>query len=237
MQSQNEYHKKIAILQSNYIPWKGYFDIINSVDEFIIYDQMQYTRRDWRNRNIIKTPNGTIWLTIPVENKGKYFQKIRDTKVVSPDWASKHWNTIKMSYSKAPYFKEYKSLFQDLYAQASNLEYLSDINYLFIKNICDILGIKTKLSYDTDYGLVEGKTERLVGLVLSAGGDYYLSGPAAKDYIVDEVFQNAKVTLEYMDYSNYPEYEQLYGEYNSNVSILDLIFMAGPDASKYMKSF
>lgn len=237
MQFQDDHYNKIAILQSNYIPWKGYFDIINSVDEFIIYDQMQYTRRDWRNRNIIKTPNGPLWLSIPVENKGKFFQKIRDTKVASPDWATKHWNTIKMSYSKAPFFNEYKNAFCELYEQASKLEYLSDINYLFIKTICDMLNIKTKLSYDTDYGLVDGKTERLVGLVLAAGGDYYLSGPAAKDYIVDELFDNANIKLEYMDYSDYPQYCQLYGEYNSNVSILDLLFMTGPDAPKYMKSF
>ena len=229
--------KKIAILQSNYIPWKGYFDIINSVDEFIIYDQMQYTRRDWRNRNIIKTPNGPLWLTIPVESKGKFLQKICDTKVVSGDWAAKHWSTITMCYSKAPYFNDYKTIFADLYNRAATLTTISEINYLFLSEICKILEIKTVLSYDIDYGLTDGKTERLVNLVKAAGGNYYLSGPAAKDYIVDKVFEESNITLDYMDYSGYPEYPQLYGEFNGNVSILDLLFMTGSNAHKYMKSF
>ena len=157
--------------------------------------------------------------------------------MVSREWASNHWKTIKMSYSKAPFFSEYKDLFENLYSQASELEYLSDINYLFISNICNVLGISTKLSYDTDYGLCEGKTERLAGLVLSAGGDYYLSGPAAKDYIVDDVFKRSNIELHYMDYEGYPSYPQLHGEYNGYVSILDLIFMEGPDSPSYMMSF
>ena len=107
--------KKVAILQSNYIPWKGYFDIINMVDEFILYDDMQYTRRDWRNRNQIKTVDGVKWLTIPVESKGKFFQKINETKVSSSKWAQEHWKAICLNYAKAPYFKTYEPLFADIY--------------------------------------------------------------------------------------------------------------------------
>jgi len=105
--------KKVAILQSNYIPWKGYFDMIGLVDEFILYDDMQYTRRDWRNRNKIKTPNGLAWLTIPVEVKGKYFQKINETIISEPQWAKDHWATIKQFYSKARFFKDYKDIFEN----------------------------------------------------------------------------------------------------------------------------
>ena len=96
--------KKIAISQSNYIPWKGYFDLINSVDEFILYDDMQYTKRDWRNRNKIKTPQGLQWLTIPVHTKAKYYQKISEVMISDKDWATEHWQKIKQNYFKAKFF-------------------------------------------------------------------------------------------------------------------------------------
>ena len=228
--------KKVAILQSNYIPWKGYFDIIGLVDEFILYDDMQYTRRDWRNRNQIKTAGGVKWLTIPVDSKGKFFQKINETKISDPQWAADHWKTIRFSYAKAPYFKQYAPAFESLYEQAGQMEYLSHVNHLFLTEICAMLGISTKITWSSDYPLADGKTERLAELVRSAGGDYYLSGPAAKDYIVDEVFEQAGIQLAYMDYAGYGEYPQLHGEFTHNVSILDLLFMTGPDAARYMKS-
>ncbi len=228
--------KKIAILQSNYIPWKGYFDLVNMVNEFILYDDMQYTRRDWRNRNYIKTPDGLMWLTIPVEVKGKYFQKIKDTKVSDLTWLRKHWSAIVNNYSKAENFSKYKDLFENLYL-GSNEEYLSQINFRFITEICKILGIKTKISWSMDYELLEGKTERLVGLCKSAQATHYISGPSAKDYIVEDIFRKEGIELSYMDYSGYPEYRQLYGPFEHGVSIIDLILNEGLNATKYMKSF
>ena len=228
--------KKVAILQSNYIPWKGYFDIIRMVDEFILYDDMQYTRRDWRNRNQIKTANGIQWLTIPVDTKGKFHQKINETKIADPKWAQEHWKALRFAYARAPYFKDCEDWLADLYYRAGGMEYLSDVNRLFLTEICRRLGVGTQITSSSDYTLVDGKTERLAALVADAGGDYYLSGPAAKDYIVDEVFRDAGITLEYMDYSGYPEYPQLHGAFTHNVSILDLILMTGPDAIRYMKT-
>lgn len=229
--------KKIAILQSNYIPWKGYFDIIAAVDEFIFYDEMQYTKNDWRNRNKIKSPNGLHWLSIPVATKGHISNDVRimDAKIVDKGWANSHWNTIKQFYKKAPYFKDYAELFERLYAECAGEELLCKVNYRFIFAICEILGIKTKLSFSQDYGLIEGKTERLVDLVQKAGGTEYLSGPSAKDYIVPELFENAGIKLTWMDYTGYPEYPQLYPPFEHGVSVLDLIFNCGPDARKYMK--
>ena len=133
--------KKVAILQSNYIPWKGYFDIINMVDEFILFDDMQYTKRDWRNRNIIKTAAGLKWLTIPVDSKGKYTQRICDTKTSDPSWTEKHWNTLVHNYSKAAYFENYETQLKELYTRCADEPFLSKINYGFIKFICDILNI------------------------------------------------------------------------------------------------
>ncbi|HVZ95255.1 MAG TPA: WbqC family protein, partial [Chitinophagaceae bacterium] len=130
--------KKLLITQSNYIPWKGYFDAINSVDEFVIYDDMQYTKRDWRNRNKIKTANGLQWLTIPVEVKGKYLQKIKDTKISSSKWNKEHWNAVKINYATASFFKQYKDFFEALYLNC-NKAYLSEINFLFLTAICNLL--------------------------------------------------------------------------------------------------
>lgn len=229
--------KKVAILQSNYIPWKGYFDIIASVDEFIFYDEMQYTKNDWRNRNKIKTPNGLHWLSIPVATKGHISQDVRivDAKIVDNKWANSHWNTIKQFYKKAPYFNDYANIFEKLYKECEQEEYLCKVNYKFIYAINEILGIKTKISFSQDYGLIEGKTERLVDLVQKAGGTEYLSGPAAKDYIDENLFKEANIELEWMDYSGYPEYPQLNPPFEHGVTILDLIFNCGPEARKYMK--
>jgi hypothetical protein len=227
--------KKVAILQSNYIPWKGYFDLINSVDEFIIYDEMQYTKNDWRNRNKIKKPNGLHWLTIPVRQH-TLSQRIDETTIVDDKWATSHLSTIKQFYSKAASFRESISVFETLY-HTCNYTRLSDINFHFIKGICDYLGIKTKISWSHEYGLIEGKTERLVDLVLKAGGTEYLSGPAAKDYIKDHLFKDADIKLSWMDYSNYPVYEQLHGAFEHGVSIVDVILNMGINSKNFMKSF
>lgn len=228
--------KKVAIVQSNYIPWKGYFDLINSVDEFILYDDMQYTRRDWRNRNRIKTPQGLLWLTIPVQVKGKFFQSIKETCVSDLNWAKAHWKSISFNYGRAPYFKLYQDAFESLYLNMTETS-LSQINYAFIRLICDLLSIKTPISWSMDYALVEGKTERLVSLCQQAGASVYLSGPKAQNYLDEALFEQAQIKLLYMDYSGYPEYPQLYPPFEHGVSILDLLFNTGHDAPRYMKSF
>jgi hypothetical protein len=229
-------NKKVAILQSNYIPWKGYFDLINSVDEFVIYDDMQYTRRDWRNRNKIKTPNGLQWLTIPVEVKGKYYQKINETIVSDKEWAKKHWETIKNNYSKAKCFKEFKDVFEEFYLKCDE-EYLSKINYSLIKIICEIIGINTKLRWSSEFNLVEGQTEKLLEICKQCNSNIYISGPSAKDYFDETLAKKDNIEVIWMDYSNYPEYTQLFPPFEHGVSILDMIFNMGSDTKKYMKSF
>lgn len=228
--------KVVAIVQSNYIPWKGYFDLINLADEFILFDDIQYTRRDWRNRNRIKTANGVRWLTIPVEVKGKYFQKIKDTMVSDAAWNYKHWDSIVNSYSRAIYFGKYKEMFEELYLGCTE-KYLSRINHRFLVAICKLLGISTKISWSMDYLLAEGKTERLVDLCKQAVADEYISGPSAMEYMDEDLFKKEGIQLSYIDYSGYPEYNQLYSPFDHAVSIIDLIFNEGPDAQQYMKSF
>jgi hypothetical protein len=226
--------KRIAILQSNYIPWKGYFDLINSVDEFILYDTAQFTKNDWRNRNRIKTPRGVSWLTIPVCHN--FGQTIQETKVSDPSWGPKHWSSLLQNYSDAPHFKAYAPVFESLYRDIAGEEYLSAINFRFMRLVCEIIGIDTPIRWSRDYSLAEGKIERLVDLCRQTGADEYLSGPAAQDYLKEEPFSDAGITLTYMDYSGYPEYRQLYPPFEHRVSILDLIFNEGPAARAYLKS-
>jgi len=226
--------KKVAILQSNYIPWKGYFDLIHLVDEFILYDDVQYTKNDWRNRNRIKTPDGLRWITIPIHYS--YRQKIKDTVISDSGWNRKHWKSICQYYSKARHFRNYKDVFEELYLN-TNEKFLSLVNHKFLNIICDILDIKTKLTWSMDYRLTEGKTERLVDLCKQAGASEYLSGPSANAYLDEELFRSEGIALRYMDYSGYPEYHQLHGDFVHEVSVIDLIFNEGPEAKKYMKSF
>ena len=228
--------KKILISQSNYIPWKGYFDNINAVDEFVVYDDMQYTKRDWRNRNQIKTPQGLLWLTIPVEVKGKFFQKINETQVSDKKWGEKHWKTIATNYSKAPYFKTYKDVFEAIYKDES-LDNITSINVSFIKAINAILNITTKITDSRDFELVEGKTERLIDICKKCKASDYFTGPAAQAYMQEDLFSKDNISIHYFDYSNYLEYPQLFGEFSHYVSILDLIFNTGDNAKNYMKTF
>ena len=226
--------KKVAILQSNYIPWKGYFDMIAAVDEFILYDDMQYTRRDWRNRNRIKTPQGVQWLTVPVQAKGKYHQTIRDTEIDGSDWASSHWKALTQNYRRAPHFNEVAAWLEPLYL-AEPYTHLSQLNRRFIEAVCTYLGIKTVISNSWDYTLIDGKTERLADLCAQAGATEYISGPMAKDYIDEDVFTDHGMKPTWFEYSEYPEYPQLWGEFTHSVTVLDLLFNCGKDAPLYMK--
>jgi hypothetical protein len=223
--------KKVAILQSNYIPWKGYFDLVNSVDEFILYDDMQYTKNDWRNRNTIKTNKGVEWLTIPVGQNIN--RRIRDVEVTNSKWQIKHWKTLVQNYSRSPYFKNVAEIFEPLYTETTHTN-LSETNRIFIEAVCKYLGITTTISNSWNYDLIEGKTERLVDLCRQAGGGHYISGPAAKDYIQTDLFDEAGIELSWMDYSGYPEYEQQYPPFVHGVTILDLLFHVGPNAPWYV---
>ncbi|MGO4303082.1 WbqC family protein [Cupriavidus sp. RAF12] len=227
--------KKVAILQSNYIPWKGYFDMIASVDEFILYDDMQYTRRDWRNRNQIKTPQGVQWLTVPVQVKGRYEQKIRETRIdQDSDWAHSHWKTLEQNYRRAAHFDEIAAWLRPIYIDTAH-DNLSQLNRTLIEAVCGYLGIRTKLSWSWDYELVDGKTERLADLCAQAGGTVYVSGPSAKDYVDESVFAARDISLSWFEYTGYPEYQQLWGEFTHGVTILDLLFNCGKAAPQYMK--
>ncbi|WP_017260205.1 WbqC family protein [Pedobacter arcticus] len=227
--------KKILITQSNYIPWKGYFDAIASTDIFVVYDDMQYTKRDWRNRNLIKTEKGLKWLSIPVEVKGKYFQKVNETMISDKNWNNSHLNILKASYKNAPHYKEIITWLESLYSEC-NFLYLTEINLYFIEKINEFLGIETTIVHSTHFNLHEERTQRLVNICKELNGTDYYSGPAAKTYMEEAKFNKENIGVHYFDYSNYPEYPQLYSPFEHGVSVLDLIFNQGSNAKNFLKT-
>ena len=228
--------RRVAILQSCYIPWKGYFDIIGSVDVFVIYDDVQYPlRTHWHNRNLIKTQHGLKWLTVPVSKAGASLQKIEDVRLPHR-FAAKHWQSIRNAYARAPHFPEYEARLDELYREADQLNSLSELNALFLKSIADWLGLGAQFVWSRDLGGTGVKTDRLLGICKELGADRYLSGPAAKSYLEIEKFEAAGIAVDWMDYSGYPQYPQLHGPFEHGVSILDLLLNTGRDARNYMKA-
>jgi len=218
--------KKIALIQSNYIPWKGYFDLLKDVDEFYIYDEVQYTKNDWRNRNQILTSQGKQWLTIPV--KHEYLgQPINEVKIANNKWGKKHWNTIKANYGKAHNFKKYAPVLEEFYLN-NQFHFLSDINVSLLKIVCDILNISTPIKKSIDFNLQGDKNERIIDLCKKVGAATYVSGPAAKDYADLELFKLNEIILEWYNYKMPTPYKQINStNFDPYVSILDYLFCNG----------
>ncbi|MDE0838079.1 MAG: WbqC family protein [Kiritimatiellae bacterium] len=221
----------ISISQSNYIPWKGYFDLIARSDVFVVYDDVQYTKNDWRNRNTIKTSTGTEWLTIPVR-QSSLGQTVCETRVASMIWKKKHPKTLQANYAGAKSFHSVKEQVFSWYDIESDL--LSEINLHFIKNICTYLGINTTLVDSRTLDLQGDRNERLVDACQKLGADTYLSGPSAQAYLDTDLFRQSDISVEWMDYAGYPPYEQRYPPFVHNVSVIDLIFAEGKNASNFL---
>ncbi len=223
---------KAAVIQSNYIPWKGYFDIIHDVDLFIFYDDIQYTKNDWRNRNKIKTDQGPRWMTIPTGSQSN--RLIHEVELPGGTWRRDHFRKIEMYYRKTPYYNRYKSFLEYVYLDQS-WKHLSKLNHFLIRTIAqEFLGIKTKFADSREYDLKGQKSERLLDLVSQAGADVYFSGPAARSYLDEAAFRQAGIEVVYKDYTGYPEYDQRYPPFCHQVSILDLLFNCGDEAGKYI---
>jgi hypothetical protein len=226
---------KCVINQPNYIPWRGYFHQIQKADVFVFYDDVQYDKHGWRNRNRIKTSNGTIWLTIPVIKKGAIQNRVPISEIVidwSRDWSRKHWRTLQQAYDKAPFFELYTSLLRDVYEQRS--EKLADFTIQLTILIARTLGVSgTKFIRSSDLKVNGAKTDRLLEILKYLGATHYITGPAAKTYLDERRLENAGISIEYMVY-DYPVYSQLYPPYDPQVSILDLLFMQGHDSPQYI---
>lgn len=224
---------RVVILQSNYLPWRGYFDLIHDADLFVFHDDLQYTKNDWRNRNRIKTPAGPAWLTIPV---GTDEHRRIDEVLLPPDraWAQRHWRLLQTHYGAAPHFERYASFFRDVYTHRTWTR-LAELNQFLITTIArDFLGLGTAFTTSSRFGLASRKQERVIDLLKATGARTYLSGPAARDYLEPERFQAEGIALEWKDYSGYPEYPQFHPPFEGAVSIVDLLFHTGPAARDYI---
>jgi hypothetical protein len=222
---------KVSICQSNYIPWRGYFDLIASADVFVIYDEVQYTKNDWRNRNLIKTANGLSWLTVPVRRESMY-QKINETLTMQTGWEKKHIKALTLNYSKSPFFQKYKDEIFEIY---ENFTSLSNLNVNLIKKICEILLIDTKIIESADLCLTGDRNSKLIDACIKLNANTYISGPSASCYLDTALFKSNNINVNWMDYSGYLEYPQRFGSFIGNVSILDLIFNVGPNSKNYLK--
>ena len=226
---------KVVVLQPSYIPWRGYFHQVQKADIFVFYDCVQYDADGWRNRNQIKTAQGPLWLTIPVRAKGHTSQHtaIKDVPIdpVKP-WSKKHWRTLEQAYAKAPHFKRYAELLRGFYDRTD--EFLADFTCDLTVALAQELGIEhTKFVRSSTLALEGAKTDRLLGLLKQLGATHYISGPSARSYMDEEKFAAAGISVEYMRYE-YPDYPQLHGAFLSQISILDLLFNAGPEAPRYI---
>ena len=223
---------KVGIIQSNFLPWRGYFDFIREVDLFVLEDDLQYTKNDWRNRNKIKSPRGSEWITVPVSYKHTA-QLIYDTSIdYGQPWARKMLNRIRESYRRAPYFDPYFSELGEILLRP--VASISELNVALIRWVCRHLEINTPLHFSQDYGPQGAKAERVIDILHKVGATVYLSGPAARNYIISERFEQAGIQLEYKQYHD-SEYEQLHPPYDPAVSILDLLFMKGPNSKTYLE--
>jgi len=225
----------VVILQPSYIPWRGYFDQIRHADLFIFYDDVQYDKHGWRNRNQIKSPQGKQWLTIPVHSTGvTQGIGIKDVKIDwSKPWQRNHLKALTISYNKAPYFKKYLPLLEQFYSRRD--ESIADFTVETTVTLARELGIHhTRFLRASELeGITGQKTDRLIQILTKVGATHYVSGPAARDYIEQEKFEKAGISLEYIVY-DYAEYPQLYPPFDSNVTIMDLLFMTGDQALNYL---
>lgn len=224
--------KSVVVLQSNYIPWKGYFDLIHDADLFVFYDDLQYTKNDWRNRNKIKAASGPEWISIPAGSDTN--RLICEVELKDATWQQKHWKTLLQNYRNCPHFERYQPFFEDFYL-GRKWANLSEMNQYLIRHIAtEFLGIRTAFQDSRAFSLSGQKQDRLLELVTQVGTERYISGPAAKSYIEPERFAAAGIELVWKDYGGYPEYPQRFAPFEHGVSILDLLFNVGPDAPWYI---
>lgn len=226
---------KIVIIQPNFLPWRGYFHLIQRSDVFVFYDDVQYDKHSWRNRNIIKTKNGPQWITVPVLTKNRFGEKINEVQINNAGggvWRRKIWNSICHNYKKAKYFDKFAPFFEDLFSK--DWSNLCELDIYSTIGICDILGIKRKFYCSSKLDVNGERILRLIDICKKFGGDQYISGPSGKNYITsDEEFVRNGITLEFHHY-DYSEYQQFYGDFVPNVSVIDLLFNCGENAYNYI---
>jgi hypothetical protein len=216
---------RVAVVQSNYVPWKGYFDLIHDAELFVFYDEVKYTKNDWRNRNRIYTKNGLQWLTIPIDRSATHLA-ISEVELPSSSWRELHRKSLQSGYGGAPCYDQLEELMGP-YLEEGRYSRLSELNQALIRDVAARLGIGTKIMDSAAYSLESGRVDRLLSLLKQVGARTYISGPAARDYLSGQdsqaAFAEAGIEIRFKDYSGYPAYPQLHEPFEHAVSILDLV--------------
>jgi hypothetical protein len=229
--------KTIVILQSNYIPWKGYFDLMACADEFLLFDEVQFTKNDWRNRNRIVLNGKLHWLTLPVRTAGKFGTSIDQVEVSKPDWAQAHWDTMTQAYRDTPHFRSIAPILEEDYRTTGPLTHLSRINEHFLRSIATLLGLGTAILHaDVVPRTTDDPTARLVEICTARGATDYVSGPAAREYLNIAAFRDAGIAVHYANYTGYPTYAQRLEPFEHGVSMVDTLMQCGRDARSHLRA-
>lgn len=220
---------KCAIVQPSYLPWRGYFHMIEKADVFVFYDDVQYDKHGWRNRNRIKTSSGPQWLTIPVSARGNVVTglPINEVRIADRRWASKHLATIRQAYARAPHVDRCLELLEPYLAREQDS--LADLTIDLTVAIAAELGLERRFVRSSELALSGDRMGRLIEVLERVGASHYISGPAAKTYLDQRGLDQANISLELMSY-DYPEYRQLHPPFEPQVSVIDLIAMEGDNA-------
>jgi hypothetical protein len=227
---------RLVIMQPSYLPWMGYFDLVLQGDHFLVYDNVQFDKDGWRNRNRIKTPNGPLWLTVPVLTKGQNKPTNREIRINNLEfWAKKHLKSIEQNYKKAPHFEAIYPMIESILSREWN--FLIDLNMEFIRKFCEYLKIPGKFGFASELkiDLPEGKNEKLIALCKHFKADEFYEPEGGRGYIEPEMFQSQGIRLTFQNFQH-PQYTQLYGAFVSHLSVVDLLFNCGAASEKYIKT-
>ena len=220
--------------QSAYLPWLGFFHKIAISDTFVLLDEVQFVKGDWMNRNKIKTKNQSILLTVPVLLKN--YQELKSSEINinnSINWQKKHLSSIRMNYNKAPFFEDYITFFEEVYSKKWN--FLNELNNYMLDWFLNQLGIKTKISKQSDYSFSGKKSDLILNMCKELKASKFIFGSKGKDYADIEKFKKNNVSVFFQDYKH-PTYSQLKGDFIPNLSILDLLFNCGPRSLEILLS-
>lgn len=220
--------------QPVYLPWLGLFHKIALADVFCYFDDVQYQTKDFNNRNKIKGPNGSFWLTVPVKSKNHYHISIKDAEIVDNDaWRRKHWKSILLCYGQATYFARHADFFEDVYKR--HWRYLTDLNEYLLKFFLSELGINVLYHRFSELNVGGKKSDRVLNMSAKLGASAYIFGALGRNYADVGSFEEQGIKVYFQNY-RHPEYKQLFGGFESHLSIVDLLFNCGSRSLEILMS-
>lgn len=223
----------VSISQPRYLPWLGYIERLAQCDLFIHLDTVQYSPRDWENRNRIKTAQGTTWLTVPV--KAGHRARIPDVLIDNEQgWQYRHWETLKTAYGRAPFFKTYASAFEAIYCERA-WDTLTEWNLAALETVCGCLGISPQTTMASTLEPGGAGSELILNLCRQVGATVYLSGSQGRNYLDQTAFAAANIEIQYQDYVH-PVHPQVHGAFVPNLAVVDLLFNCGPRSLKMLRT-